>query len=176
VPVRDIHLLQLALGIRLARFVAISDLDNDKERHDVTLYFKAGNLFACPECNAADGLVYDTNKETWRHLEFFKHPALLTALTPLPHQLQLEGASVEHFAYAAALYSSYLHAASIEAAHRFATRIYATAIVPLCRVSRRRAPYASVQLPRKTRGRATSDSGRPCRPAGHRSDIARQSG
>jgi transposase len=61
---RDTHLLQLALGIQSPWFVAASDFDLGKKRLDITLDFKAGSRFACPECNAADCPVHDTAGKT----------------------------------------------------------------------------------------------------------------
>jgi transposase len=79
---RDTHLLQLALGIQSPWFVAASDFDLDKKRLDITLDFKSGSRFDCPECNASGCSVHDTVEKTWRHLDFFQHQAFLTARTP----------------------------------------------------------------------------------------------
>jgi transposase len=79
---RDTYLLQLALGIESPWFVATSDFDLDKKRLDITLNFKEGSRFDCPECKAAGCPVHDTTEKTWRHLDFFQHQAFLTARTP----------------------------------------------------------------------------------------------
>jgi transposase len=79
---RDTHLLQLALGIQSPWFVAASDFDADKKRLDITLDFKTGARFDCPDCKAAGCPVHDTVEKTWRHLDFFQHQAFLTARTP----------------------------------------------------------------------------------------------
>jgi transposase len=79
---RDTHLLQLALGVQSPWFVATSDFDLDKKRLDITLDFKSGSRFDCPECQAAGCPVHDTVEKTWRHLDFFQHQAFLTARTP----------------------------------------------------------------------------------------------
>ena len=79
---RDTHLLQLALGIVSPWFVAASAFDAGKKRLDITLDFKAGARFDCPECKSAECPVHDTVEKTWRHLDFFQHQAFLTARTP----------------------------------------------------------------------------------------------
>jgi transposase len=79
---RDTHLLQLALGIQSPWFVATSDFDLDNKRLDITLDFKSGSRFDCPDCNASGCPVHDTVEKTWRHLDFFQHQAFLTARTP----------------------------------------------------------------------------------------------
>ncbi len=76
---RDTHLLQLALGIQSPWFVATSDFDLDKKRVDITLDFKTGSRFDCPECKTSGCPVHDTVEKTWRHLDFFQHQAFLTA-------------------------------------------------------------------------------------------------
>ncbi len=63
-PMRDTHPLQIALGIQSPWFVAASDFNADMKRLDITLDFKAGARFACPECNAADCPVHDTTEKT----------------------------------------------------------------------------------------------------------------
>ena len=79
---RDTHLLQLAIGVQSPWFVATSDFDLDNKRLDITLDFKSGSRFDCPECKAAGCRVHDTVEKTWRHLDFFQHQAFLTARTP----------------------------------------------------------------------------------------------
>ena len=79
---RDTHLLQLALGIVSPWFVAASAFDAGKKRLDITLDFKVGARFDCPDCKSAGCPVHDTVEKTWRHLDFFQHQAFLTARTP----------------------------------------------------------------------------------------------
>ena len=45
----------------------------------LTIDFKRGSHFSCPECAKSDCSVNDTNTRTWRHLDFFQHQAYLTA-------------------------------------------------------------------------------------------------
>ena len=61
---RDTHLLQLALGIQSPWFVAASNFDLDNKRLDITLDFKSGSRFDCPECEAAGCPVHDTVEKT----------------------------------------------------------------------------------------------------------------
>ena len=79
---RDNDLFQLALGITSPWFVASSASDGAKKRLDIGVDFKAGSRFACPDCNADGCPVHDTAEKTWRHLDFFRHQAFLTARVP----------------------------------------------------------------------------------------------
>ena len=78
----DNDLFQLALGITSPWFVAASQFDAATKRLDITLDFKIGARFTCPECNTTECPVHDTVEKTWRHLDFFQHQAFLTARTP----------------------------------------------------------------------------------------------
>jgi transposase len=44
--------------------------------------FPKGSTFACPECGQSGIKAYDTEKKTWRHLNFFQHEAYLTTRVP----------------------------------------------------------------------------------------------
>ena len=79
---RDNDLFQLALGITSPWFVAASAFDAVNRRLDITLDFKAGSRFDCPDCKASGCPVHDTHEKKWRHLDFFQHQAFLTARTP----------------------------------------------------------------------------------------------
>ena len=41
-----------------------------------------GSRFACPTCGAADCLAYDTQRKTWRQLNFLQHQTYLNARVP----------------------------------------------------------------------------------------------
>jgi transposase len=75
-------LFQLALGITSPWFVAGSLFDQTKKRLDISVDFKPGSRFMCPECKADGCPVHDTQPKTWRHLDFFQHQAFLTARVP----------------------------------------------------------------------------------------------
>jgi len=49
---------------------------------DIEIDFAPGSRFACPACGAADCPAYDTERKTWRHLNFFQHQAYLNARVP----------------------------------------------------------------------------------------------
>src|SRR5208337_4830406 len=56
--------------------------DAEAHRLDVEIDFGPGSRFACPTCGAEDCPAYDTERMTWRHLDFFQHQAYLNARVP----------------------------------------------------------------------------------------------
>jgi transposase len=82
---RDTALLQLALGLTPPWTVRRADFDPEAHRLDIEIDFAPGSRFACPVCGAADCPAYDTERKTWRHLNFFQHQAYLTARVPRVH-------------------------------------------------------------------------------------------
>jgi transposase len=79
---RDTALLQLALGLAAPWTVSRSDFDPEAHRLDVEIDFAPGSRFACPTCGAADCSADDTERMTWRHLNFLQHEAYLHARVP----------------------------------------------------------------------------------------------
>src|SRR5436305_9864058 len=79
---RDTTLMQQALGLTPPWTVVRSDFDTAAGRLDVEIDFTPGSRFACPTCGAADCPAYDTQRKTWRHLNFFQHQAYLNARVP----------------------------------------------------------------------------------------------
>ena len=79
---RDTALLQLALALTPPWTVRRADFDPEAHRLDIEIDFAPGSRFACPVCAAADCPAYDTERKTWRHLNFFQHQAYLTARVP----------------------------------------------------------------------------------------------
>jgi transposase len=79
---RDTTLLQLALALNPPWTVSRSDFDPEGHRLDIEIDFPPGSRFACPICGAADCPAYDTERKTWRHLNFFQHQAYLNARVP----------------------------------------------------------------------------------------------
>lgn len=79
---RDTTLLQLALALTPPWTVNRSDFDPEAHRLDIEIDFPPGSRFACPSCGAADCPAYDTERKTWRHLNFFQHQAYLNARVP----------------------------------------------------------------------------------------------
>jgi len=76
------ELFSLALGLEEPWHVTDFQFDPEKRRLDLTIDFKRGARFICPECSKPDCTVHDTNTRTWRHLDFFQHQAYLTARVP----------------------------------------------------------------------------------------------
>jgi len=79
---RDTALLQLALGLTSPWTVSRADFDPEAHRLDIQIDFAPGSRFVCPVCGGADCSAYDTERKTWRHLNFFQHEAYLTARVP----------------------------------------------------------------------------------------------
>jgi transposase len=79
---RDTSLLQQALGLTVPWTVSRSDFDPEAQRLDIHIDFASGSRFACPNCGAADCPVHDTERMSWRHLNFFQHQAYLNARVP----------------------------------------------------------------------------------------------
>jgi transposase len=79
---RDTSLLQLALGVAPPWTVTGSDFDTVARRLDIYIDFTTGSRFTCPSCGAADCPAHDTERVTWRHLNFFQHQAYLHARVP----------------------------------------------------------------------------------------------
>jgi transposase len=79
---RATTLMQQALGLTPPWTVVRSDFDTEAGRLDVEIDFTPGSRFACPTCGAADCPAYDTQRKTWRHLNFFQHQAYLNARVP----------------------------------------------------------------------------------------------
>ena len=79
---RDTNLLQLALGLTPPWTVTRSDFDPDAKRLDIEIDFAPGSRFVCPNCGAADCPAYDTERSSWRHLNFFQHQAYINARVP----------------------------------------------------------------------------------------------
>src|SRR5208283_1310851 len=82
ISLRDTNLLQLALGLTPPWTVTRSDFDPEAHRLDIEIDFAPGSRFACPTCGATDCPAYDTERMTWRHLNFFQHQAYLHARVP----------------------------------------------------------------------------------------------
>jgi len=79
---RDTNLLQLALGLTPPWTVTASDFDPAAKRLDIQVDFAPGSRFACPACGTPDCPAHDTERMTWRHLNFFQHQAYLNARVP----------------------------------------------------------------------------------------------
>ncbi len=78
----DTTLMQQALGLPPPWTVVGAHFDAEAHRLDVEIDFGPGSRFACPTCGAEDCPAYDTERMTWRHLNFFQHQAYLNARVP----------------------------------------------------------------------------------------------
>jgi transposase len=79
---RETSLLQLALGLTPPWTVSRADFDPEAHRLDIDIDFAVGGRFACPGCGAPNCPVHDTERMSWRHLNFFQHQAYLNARVP----------------------------------------------------------------------------------------------
>lgn len=79
---RDTDLFQMALGLIPPWLVSTSAFDVSARRLDLHIDFTSGGRFVCPDCQAPDCPVHDTQEKTWRHLDFFQHQAYLHARVP----------------------------------------------------------------------------------------------
>jgi len=75
------ELFGLALGLASPWQVKALEFSAERRQLDITLDFEAGSRFPCPVCGDACG-VHDTEKRTWRHLNFFQHETYLHARQP----------------------------------------------------------------------------------------------
>ena len=82
VPMSQIELFEAALGVAQPWRVSDASLDPDEGRLDLYLDFPRGAHFSCPEGDARECPVHDTDSKTWRHLDFFQHQAYLHARVP----------------------------------------------------------------------------------------------
>jgi len=72
---RDTDLFQLALGLTPPWYVVSCEFDLTKQRLDIEIDFPQGSVFACPVCGSGGCGAYDTERHSWRHLNFFQHAA-----------------------------------------------------------------------------------------------------
>ena len=78
----DLDLFSAALGVEEPWEVVDVKFDPERRRLDLRIDFAKGARFRCPECGAAGCKVHDTERHTWRHLNFFQHEAYLSARVP----------------------------------------------------------------------------------------------
>lgn len=74
-------LFTAALGLQAPWVVEKVDFDTAGRRIDFEVGCTAKRL-ACPNCEAADQLIHDRNRRSWRHLDFFQFEAWLHADVP----------------------------------------------------------------------------------------------
>lgn len=76
------ELFDMALGLSAPWFVRDVEFEAKQGELHLHLDFRSGSRFPCPTCGEADRPVRDTEKRTWRHLNFFQHRTLLHARVP----------------------------------------------------------------------------------------------
>jgi transposase len=79
---RDIQLLHVALGVVPPWQVKSCKLDLEQQCLDIEVDFDRGSTFHCPQCDRTECKAHDTERRTWRHLNFFQYKTLLHARVP----------------------------------------------------------------------------------------------
>ena len=74
-------LFRIALGLAEPWYVATIEFNAESHRLDLYLDFPEGSNFPCPVCGKSCS-AYDTDKRSWRHLNFFEHLTYLHARLP----------------------------------------------------------------------------------------------
>jgi transposase len=75
-------LFKLALGLEDPWMVREVSFNPEEGRLDIWLDFPRGATFFCPSCGEGGKKAYDTQKKTWRHLNFFEHRTYIHARLP----------------------------------------------------------------------------------------------
>ena len=78
---RDVKLLEMALGLAPPWRVVEVEFKAEDKRLDIFLDFPKGSRFICRGCGESSA-VYDTEERQWRHLNFFEHECYLKARVP----------------------------------------------------------------------------------------------
>lgn len=76
------ELFRSALHLTAPWIISSLKFNEGERKLDIWVDFPEGSKFACPECNTLDCPVHDTNKRTWRHLDFFEHQTYLHGRVP----------------------------------------------------------------------------------------------
>lgn len=76
------ELFRSALHLTAPWIISSLKFNEGERRLDIWIDFPEGSKFPCPECNTLDCPVHDTNKRTWRHLDFFEHQTYLHGRIP----------------------------------------------------------------------------------------------
>jgi transposase len=79
---KDTDLLQLALGLQTPWQVSKVEFDSVKGQLTILIDFPKGSRFSCSVCGQADCKAYDTERKSWRHLNFFQHETFIEARVP----------------------------------------------------------------------------------------------
>lgn len=79
---KETELIQIALMLTPPWQVKECQFDINQKRLDIHLEFPRGSQFSCPVCGRSGCAVHDTERKSWRHLNFFQHEAYLHARVP----------------------------------------------------------------------------------------------
>jgi transposase len=79
---QDVALFTAALGLTPPWEVVSVEFDPARKRLDLGLDFPKGATFCCPECGREGLKARDTERKTWRHMNFWQHETYLTARVP----------------------------------------------------------------------------------------------
>jgi transposase len=79
---QDVALFTAALGLTSPWEVVSVEFDPAGKRLDLGLDFPRGATFCCPECGRSGLKARDTERKTWRHMNFWQHETYLTARVP----------------------------------------------------------------------------------------------
>jgi transposase len=79
---KDTDLFQMALGLQAPWQVSRVEFDASKSQLTILIDFPKGSRFSCPVCGQSDCKAYDTEKKSWRHLNFFQHETFINARVP----------------------------------------------------------------------------------------------
>jgi transposase len=82
---KDTDLFQMAIGLSPPWIVVSYEFNASEDRLDIEIDFPPGSTFPCSECNAEGCKVHDTERKSWRHLNFFQYKAYLHARVPRVH-------------------------------------------------------------------------------------------
>jgi len=79
---QDLRLFQAALGLSEPWQVVSVEFDPGGKRLDLRIDFPRGATFCCPECGRSGLKARDTERKTWRHMNFWQHETYLSARVP----------------------------------------------------------------------------------------------
>ncbi|WP_287797608.1 ISL3 family transposase [Idiomarina sp.] len=74
-------LFAAALGLQLPWYVSNLNFSLKNKKLDIEIDFERGSEFPCSCCGELSK-AYDTNKQSWRHMDFFQHQAHLHGRVP----------------------------------------------------------------------------------------------
>lgn len=79
---KETELIHIALMLTPPWLVSECRFDVNQKRLDIYLDFVKGSQFSCPTCKRSGCAVHDTERKSWRHLNFFQHETYLHARIP----------------------------------------------------------------------------------------------